>query len=187
MKKLDYSMVVTKCRNLADRIEKDGIPTIIVVIRTGGDEVARLLAGMLKCEIVEIHIARPDRTAIYHRLAKVSRLWAMLVYEFLFLIDRPYMRQSPQLPLHADVLLVDDAIQSGKTICLARAWAKKFSPERVRVATITDMRWRRGGDYSECRSLVSFPWSKNNTERRDELVGIYAPRKDRGTNWRPIL
>ncbi len=169
MKRLDHLKVAAVCRHLAGRIEKDGVPTIIVSIRTGGEEIGRLLSGMLGCEVVEMYIARPDRTGVYRKIARVSRILAKIVYELLFLVDRPRMREMPEIPLNADVLLVDDAIQSGKTICLARRWARRFSPKRIRVATITDMRWRNVSEYHRYRSLVSFPWSKNYQERKERV------------------
>lgn len=164
MKRLDQKTVEYICRNLAERIRNDGAPSIIVSIRTGGDEIGRLLSEALDRSIVKIHIARPDRTDVYRRIARMNRLLAKVVYEALFLIDRPRMYDYPGISEGADVLIVDDAIHSGKTLRIARRWVDHFSPRRVRVATVADMRWWGRAEYSEYRSLVSFPWSKNRNE-----------------------
>lgn len=170
MKRLDRLKVAAACRYLSEQIKKDGIPTIIVSIRTGGEEIGRLLSGELGCDVIEVYIARPDRTGIYKRIARVNKILAKFVYELLFLIDRPRMHEMAEIPNGADVLLVDDAIQSGKTIRLARRWVRRSDPRRVRVAAITDMRWRNASEYHRYRSLISFPWSKNYKDKRG-----YAP------------
>jgi hypoxanthine phosphoribosyltransferase len=172
MRRLDRSKVAVACRRLTEQIEKDGAPSVIVSIRTGGEEIGQLLAGMLGCKVVEVHIARPDRTRIYKRIARVSKMLATIVYEFLFLIDRPCMIEMSQIPQGADVLIVDDAIQSGKTIRLARRWVKGFSPRRMRVAAITDMRWWNVSEYHIYRSLVSFPWSRNYRDKKEKVSGV---------------
>lgn len=161
MRRLDQVAVERICRSLADEIKKDGTPSVIVSIQTGGDEIGRLLSEMLGRTVVAIHIARPDRTDVYQRVARKSKLLAKIVYELLFLLDRPQMHVCPEISHGADVLIVDDAVQSGRTLRLARQWVERSSPRRVRVATVTDMRWWHRAEYAQYRSLVSFPWSKN--------------------------
>lgn len=161
MRRLDQAAVERICRSLASQIKKDGNPSVIVSIRTGGDEIGRLLSKMLGRTVVEIHIARPDRTEVYQQIARKSKLLAKVVYELLFLIDRPQMHACPEISRGADVLIVDDAIQSGKTLRLAKQWVEQSSPRQVRVAAVTDMRWWHRAEYVQYRSPVSFPWSKN--------------------------
>ena len=177
------------CRDLAERT-RDFRPDLVVGIATGGEVVARVMLPFLHEEVgmVSIRLQRPATEV--KQVLRVDRLlkraprrlvdllrWVEVEYrELAYRLSRRASGPSVTSPrdqvaldlLHPvgevrRVLVVDDTVDSGRTLRLAQELVRAVNPlAEVRTAVLTST-WRRPpvvADYCLFqRTLLRLPWS----------------------------
>lgn len=171
MRTLSHNQTREDILELWHKASQDYQPDAIVAILYGGEVVGETVYEASKIPLYKIIIKRPNRQKIYQRLARWSKFLAWFVYELLFLLDDPYVVEPISLPANKKLLVVDDAIHTGKTLRACRLALKRFRPKEVKVLTITDISGKHLADYSLYTETISFPWSlnreSNQTAQRD--------------------
>lgn len=186
---LTPSLLSSASRQLAKRVINTGFhPQVVIGVLTGGAEVARLMLPDLPAEALycEVRVSRPSTTrkqqSFSHRLLRclpigicnVLRIVESCITEFckshssltrIGVISLPEQVES-RLALPCQVLIVDDAIDSGATIQMVRQQLLSRFPHldlRVSVITVTTPAPLCDAEYSlyHNRTLCRFPWSND--------------------------
>lgn len=179
------------CKELSNMIKKDYCPDLIIGVLTGGGFIGRQVYDYLKkqssIEYTEIKIQRSGTQKKSRSVVK--KLMKMLPY---FILDRLRIIESDILEYKAkknnpkregsislnedvvsllrdgnkNVLLVDDAIDTGATLKLLKDYLITNYPKidvRVAVITVTMREPMIKADYCiyNNRTLVRFPWSND--------------------------
>lgn len=164
-------------KQLFDQVEATGFrPDCILYLETG----ARLLAveacrhfgvgavplriqrrsGKTKGRMVSVLIKLPTWIKDLLRQLEAQLLWRQLGEERDF-------GDSPDVTLEGcRVLILDDAVDTGTSVRMAREWALGRGAKEVRVGAITATTSRAEGkvDYTLFRQMCRFPWSSDSRE-----------------------
>lgn len=178
------------CQQLSLQVKSSGfVPTLIIGIQTGGAEVARLLKrNFIEAEYCEVHISRPDTKqkgkSVTHRLLQLLplgicnalRIAESRMREWLSRGKQPVRIGQITLPQEAEnklqqskspkILIVDDAIDTGATIRMAKEQLQlRYAGNEVKVAVITVTTSAPMCEADYClyhnRTLCRFPWSND--------------------------
>lgn len=186
---LNPALLAKACSQLSLRVKAESIdPSLIIGIREGGAEVARLMRNDFpEAAYCEVRLSRPSSqqksqglTQCLLRsmpvwLCNVLRIVESRVNEWRSKGKEPVRIGEIRLPddvatrlaelgKQSTVLLVDDAIDTGATILQARSQLfEKFPEITLRVAVITVTTQHPLCDADFClyhnRTLCRFPWS----------------------------
>jgi len=141
---------------------KEYTPDIVVCINRGGVLPGVEVARELQVPCSSLTVQRPFNTVeIYKRMPKFIAEWYQV---FLSLTMMPEVVPG----IHASVmgkklLMVDDAVHTGKTFRVATEYVSFLAPREVRTATLTYVR-RQHADFALKKGRYQFPWSRNSPE-----------------------
>lgn len=166
---LTFERIDRLCSTLAAAVEGFE-PEFLVSIDTGGRYVGERLAQALRLPHYRLFIRRD-----VYDFAWVERLPGImqaLVRAVLFHLTRPVLiRGLPEEVLGAmrgrRVLLVDDAIASGRTMAIGKEMLEAADAE-VRTAVLCTVR-RKTADYSLIRGMHFYPWSRTSPYYQEYL------------------
>ena len=188
---LNPALLAKACSQLSLRVKAESIdPSLIIGIREGGAEVARLMRNDFpEAAYCEVRLSRPSsqqksqgQTQRLLRsmpvwLCNVLRIVESRVNEWRSKGKEPVRIGEIRLPddvttrlaefgKQSTVLLVDDAIDTGATILQARSQLLEMFPEitlRVAVITVTTQHPLCDADFClyHNRTLCRFPWSND--------------------------
>lgn len=188
---LNPALLAKACSQLSLRVKAESIdPSLIIGIREGGAEVARLMRNDFpEAAYCEVRLSRPSsqqksqgQTQRLLRsmpvwLCNVLRIVESRVNEWRSKGKEPVRIGEIRLPddvatrlaefgKQSTVLLVDDAIDTGATILQARSQLLEKFPEitlRVAVITVTTQHPLCDADFClyHNRTLCRFPWSND--------------------------
>lgn len=184
------------CLLLSQKIDKEYNPDLVIGVLTGGGyvgrEIFKTLSGMPGRKYAEIKIQRPDTKQKENGLLKL-----VLKYSPTFLLNWLRMLESVVLEKKArkhnpkrsgtiaipndidsflkenpkNILLVDDAIDSGATLNLLKEYLEShYDNVAIKIAVITVTTPHPIIDADFClyhdRVLVRFPWSNDVKKKR---------------------
>ena len=185
------------CRDLLERAARDGLPDIVVGIRSGGMHVAQAMAACLpvSTKVLGITCRRPG-TAAKQRMplfTKVLRRLPPLVTDRLRVIEHHMQRRRPRrvaavrldqvelmgiaaaMACHpaGRLLVVDDAVDSGATLACVLAGLAQIAPPELDITsaaiTVTMPDPVVLPDHALHRfALCRFPWSFDARETMDQ-------------------
>ena len=193
------------CLLLSQKIDKEYNPDLVIGVLTGGGyvgrEIFKTLSGMPDRKYAEIKIQRPDTKQKENGLLKL-----VLKYSPTFLLNWLRMLESVVLEKKArkhnpkrsgtivipsdinsflkespkNILLVDDAIDSGATLNLLKEYLElHYNNAAIKIAVITVTTPHPIIDADFClyhdRVLVRFPWSNDIKKRNDAKSGSHRP------------
>ena len=188
---LNPALLAKACSQLSLRVKSESIdPSVIIGIREGGAEVARLIRNDFpETAYCEVRLSRPGTQQKSQRLTQrllrsmpvwlcnVLRIVESRINEWRSKGKEPVRIGEIRLPddvtirltelgKQATVLLVDDAIDTGATILQARRQLlEQFPGLTLRVAVITVTTQHPLCDADFClyhnRTLCRFPWSND--------------------------
>jgi hypoxanthine phosphoribosyltransferase len=180
-------------RQLAQQVSASGFePDCVVYLETGGRLLAAELCGQLGVGAVALQTSRRGGSVKRRLRPLATRLPGELTdlmrrAESRWLSGwlRPSAVELAEWSVRLDgarVLIVDDAVDTGASVGIARTWALSRgaieSAIRVAVITVTSERVRSVVDYHIHQGLCRFPWSSDSDERTRYLeltAGISAP------------
>lgn len=142
-------------------LSKDYQPDHIIAISHGGDYVGDLFLRLSSLPLTKILIQRPDRRPLYRKLSKINKHFAWLVYELLFLIDKPKVIEKIDIPQSKNILIVDDGIHTGKTIQVCINFLNRFHPKSIYIFSLMDISKNKLSNYTYYNEKITFPWSEN--------------------------
>jgi len=155
--------------NIADKIRKDGFhPDILVGVSRGGLPPARVMSDLLgNPELASV------RVEFYVGISEVE--------------NEPVLTQPVSMPVNdRTVLLLDDVVDTGKSLQLVKEHITSLGAKEVKTAAIYYKPWSiMMPDYYErkTRKWVVFPWERKETVRclvrncRKEGIPIENARK----------
>lgn len=179
------------CKRLCEEIQKDYSPDVVIGVLTGGGHVGREISQHLvtfsNYQYVEIKVQRKDtkkkEKGVYHKVLQILpyfllnwlRMAEMLYEDVKAKKSNPKREGTIELPANVDaylkedrhqILLVDDAIDTGATLKLIKDWLTENYPlasVRIAVVTVTSNHPLIDADYClyHDRTLVRFPWSND--------------------------
>lgn len=186
------------CRLLAQKISRDYNPDLVIGVLTGGGyvgkEVFKSLPHAEKRLYVETRIqrtgTRTKERSVIRRILKYSPVFLLDWMRMLesVVLERKAKRKNPKregvisLPRDVDsllkselrnVLLVDDAIDSGATLHLLKNYLERRYAKivvKIAVVTVTTPNPIVDADYFlfHDRVLVRFPWSNDVKMKKNE-------------------
>jgi len=139
MKTISEKEVQDAVEHSWNELSKHYSPDEILAISKGGDTVGNIVASLSSLPVTKILIQRPDRKPLYRKLVRVNKNIAWLVYELMFLYDKPKIVQNINIPMNKNILIVDDGIHTGKTIHTCVKFLEKFKPKSVYVFSLMDI------------------------------------------------
>ncbi len=150
VKLVTWDEIVEWARGLARRIREDGYkPTVIIAVARGGYVPARLL-----CDFLDVENLLSIQSQHWTEAAKASE---KAVLKFPYRVDLRGHR----------ALLVDDIVDTGETLMLARDFVKKeWQPDELRVAALQWIspvaKFKPDYYYIEVKEWVWFqyPWTR---------------------------
>lgn len=132
---------------------------IILSIQNGGDFIGETISEITNKPLLKILIQRNDRKGIYKKIEKYNKFLAHIIYELFFIFDKPKVLSILNLPKNTKVLIVDDAIHTGKTIKVLENYLKKFNFENMDYFFFTKIgKHKYNSVFNE---KIIFPWSEN--------------------------
>ncbi|MDR2407610.1 MAG: hypothetical protein LBE13_05825 [Bacteroidales bacterium] len=178
----------TACKDLTNKIKNSFIPDIIVSIPTGGRDVGKMILkeldnkDILYAEIkVQRNTTKIKEIKIIHyvikNIPKFLANWIRILEIEIMLIKLKFKKTirtgTVELDENIDaflkqgyknILVVDDAIDSGSTVEFICSYIKKNYPTniiKIAVITVTTNKPLVDADYFlyHNRTLVRFPWS----------------------------
>ena len=193
------------CLLLSQKIDKEYNPDLVIGVLTGGGyvgrEIFKTLSGMSGRKYAEIKIQRLSTKQKENGLLKL-----VLKYSPTFLLNWLRMLESVVLEKKArkhnpkrsgtivipsdinsflkespkNILLVDDAIDSGATLNLLKEYLElHYNNAAIKIAVITVTTPHPIIDADFClyhdRVLVRFPWSNDIKKRNDAKSGSHRP------------
>lgn len=189
MRDVDQGCLDDLCQDLVERT-RDFCPDLVIGIATGGEVVARAMLPFFDDEpaILAIRLQRPGTQVkrlvradlllgrLPRRVVDVMRWFEVEYRELAFRVTRrataPSIR-SPRDQVVLDllapaqdarrILVVDDTVDSGRTLGLAVDLVRSVSPDAVVRTAVLTSTWRRPPlvpDYLLfARTLLRLPWS----------------------------
>ena len=188
---LNPALLAKACSQLSLRVKSESIdPSVIIGIREGGAEVARLIRNDFpEAAYCEVRLSRPGTPqksqGLTQRLLRSMPVWLCNVLRIVesrinewrskgkepvrigeIRLPNDVTIRLTELGKQATVLLVDDAIDTGATILQARRQLlEQFPGLTLRVAVITVTTQHPLCDADFClyhnRTLCRFPWSND--------------------------
>ena len=188
---LNPALLAKACSQLSLRVKSESIdPSVIIGIREGGAEVARLIRNDFpEAAYCEVRLSRPGTQqksqGLTQRLLRSMPVWLCNVLRIVesrinewrskgkepvrigeIRLPNDVTIRLTELGKQATVLLVDDAIDTGATILQARRQLlEQFPGLTLRVAVITVTTQHPLCDADFClyhnRTLCRFPWSND--------------------------
>ena len=169
------SAFAESCRLLAQKISKDYNPDLVIGVLTGGGYVGKEVFSSLPHTKKRLYIeTRIQRTNTKTKEKSIIR--QIFKYSPIFLLDWMRMLEAViSFPQDVDsllkselknVLLIDDAIDSGATLHLLKEYLEKHYANivvKIAVITVTTPNPIVDADYFlfHDRVLVRFPWSND--------------------------
>lgn len=148
-KKISWSKIERMCKKLAEKI-KDYNPDWLIGISRGGLIPVRLLSDYLNISNVAI-----IRIEFYKTINQTS--------------DFPQITQPLQVDVKdKKILVVDDVVDTGMSIAVAKEHIKRAGAKEVRVASLHyKPKSNLKPDYfiEETESWIVYPWEKEETKR----------------------
>lgn len=140
-----FSDTLRLCRQIK---ESEYLPNVIVVIARGGWVIGRVVSDVLKVsDVASLGVK------FYEDVNKRSK--------------RPIITQPLNVDVtDKDVLLLDEVVDTGKTLSLARAHVKAMNPRQVKTATLYKKPWSLvKPDYyvREVDKWIIFPYELRET------------------------
>ncbi len=148
---IDYGWFGDCVITLYEKIQRGGVPHTIIGIANGGLNISKPLANWLQCKHIEISIHFYDGDKI---------------------ANKPYYANIPEFPLDVtNILLVDDILDSGKTIKYFMDTTKLVQGVNFKIATL---HWNPDGelglkpdyyvDNKRKNTWIVYPWEKEFVE-----------------------
>ncbi len=139
--RLDWNDVMSMCRELAERVQREYDPDIIIGIAKAGVIPGAILASMLRKDFFPMRLSRRQKDRV------VREKPAILV----------------PMPEEVDgklVLIVDEIAATGETMRLAVGEARKKGAKKVKTATlyVHAESWRPNWYALETDDLIIQPW-----------------------------
>ena len=174
------SAFAESCRLLAQKISKDYNPDLVIGVLTGGGYVGKEVFSSLphtkKRLYIETRIQRTNtktkEKSIIRQIFKYSPIFLLDWMRMLeaVILEQKAKRKNPKregvISFPQDVLLIDDAIDSGATLHLLKEYLEKHYANivvKIAVITVTTPNPIVDADYFlfHDRVLVRFPWSND--------------------------
>lgn len=153
--------VNNQCFDLVQKIKSSNYhPDIIVGISDGGIMPAKQIGELLSVPVEILNVSRPSFVSLFKRMAHLNKLMATLIYEIMFLLSSPKIRESLKIPEGKNILLVDDMAHTGKTIRVSVKYINKKFPKSIKTAVISNKN-NSQVDYFVNNLEIIFPWSKD--------------------------
>lgn len=149
------------CLVISEQIKDSNYrPDIIVGISDGGTIPAQVVGGFLSIPVILVKVSRPSYIELFKKIENFNRLLATVIYEIMFLLSSPKIKESFELPDGKNVLLVDDMSHTGKTLKVTIEHLNKSLPKSIKTAVISN-KSNLQVDYFMNSLKIIFPWSKN--------------------------
>ncbi len=188
---LSPELLANACQLLSRHVKAAGcVPSLIIGIQRGGAEVARLMKkNFEESDYCEIRLSRPDTKqkgeGMTHSILQNLPLWLCNILRIAesrinewrskgkepvrvgeIRLPEEISAQLSDLGTSATVLLVDDAIDTGATLKMARKQLLEKFPKiniKVAVITVTTRHPVCDADFYlyHNRTLCRFPWSND--------------------------
>lgn len=166
---LSFAEIDAHCATLSE-MARDFAPEHIVSIRSGGWYIGKKVAENLGCPHLQITIRREVGSDF--DAAPKWRLIARLLLEDLRRIAMDPMvlsglsEQEDATIKGKKVLVIDDAVDTGKTLIVARRYFSdsQRKPGKLKTLTLVNMRGVQGIDYSLLKGMHCYPWSRISSE-----------------------
>ncbi len=175
---LDKERFTDACSDLASEVDASGFrPSLIIGIRSGGEYVAREMAGKWPGAVLEfVSMQRPSTSGKkkYEKLLSTLPLWILdlirIAESWLLSLRKPRgMEKVCLLPTleyvgKRNVLVVDDAVDSGATMLAVVDAIRSHGGDidlRTAAITVTTRAPEIEPDFAlfRNRTLIRFPWS----------------------------
>lgn len=158
-----YSLddVRADCLKIAEHIKSSNYcPDLIIGVSDGGIAPARFVGEFLSVPVEILNISRPSFVGLFRKVENFNRFLATIMYETMFMLSSPKIREEIEIPLFKNILLVDDMAHTGKTIKVSTKYLNKSLPKSIKTAVISN-KSNLDIDYSVNSLKIIFPWSKN--------------------------
>ena len=140
MNKIDLKEAIHLSHQLATIIERDFIPDVIVTIKNGGVLPGIEISEKLGKPLLEIDIRRIiDDTfeKLYSDASEDTRKIISKDFNEAWFATDPKIVKTDRLDLKdKNILLVDDAVHTGKTLNVAKSYISTFKPSLEKTATL---------------------------------------------------
>ena len=165
-KKISQQEVIIYCNNLAEIIQQNYQPDIVIAIDTGGSFPGKLIAKALKVPIIHVTIHRNINIGRMYNLDPIPIRWIISFYHhFLFHTKKPIVVTKIDTNISGkNILIVDDVLHTGATIDVATKYLRNVSVSQIKTASLSYVS-KRKPDFSVLPvGNYSFPWSKDFTD-----------------------
>lgn len=162
---VDYESSLKQSFILAQKVKSLFVPDVIVTVPEGGLLVATEIASFFSVPVKKIIIKRNLNLSFFYSffspqvhflIRTIHRLLFKLVYpKYISLDSFDYSNKN--------ILIVDDATETGKTLFLAKKILKKHSLNIVKTAVLSYVKGE-SPDFFLNNSVVMYPWSKDSKD-----------------------
>ncbi len=171
MKQITLKEVEIICDNLLKNIEK---PEVIIAIESGGWYIGNYLSQKMNVPLFSITIRRKINLSYFHNSSNgFMKILGKIFQYILFLLKKPVLQeelsnQQKVFIAGKNILIVDDAIQSGFTMNIAIKYLNTLYPKKIEILIINNV-----FGFYKCkffnRGITRFPWSKTSSEYKQYL------------------
>lgn len=168
-KRVSQQEVSVYCNELAQVIQKNYTPDLVVAIDTGGSVPGELIAHILSIPIVHLVVRRNITIARRYSGDPLPLRWIMSFYHhFLFQTVTPTIPVDIGIDVSGKkVLIVDDTMHTGATIDVVVNYLTQSGVLKIKIAALAYVSERKP-DFTVLPSgNYSFPWSKDYIEHED--------------------
>lgn len=157
------------CSNLHTQLNNKNIDCVVSV-ETGGWYIGEILSNILKVPHQTMTVRRlsDDEVAtVVSKFKYLPQVILILYLAFLQKLRNPTLRNgliNSELIQGKNVLLVDDVIDSGKTIKVAYDYLQSLDPGVVNIAVMAVVRYSSIACVSILKGYYCYPWSKISAE-----------------------
>ncbi len=162
MNKIDLKEAIHLSHQLANMVRRDFVPDVIITIKNGGVLPGVEISEKLDKPLLEIDIRRIIDDKFEKKYSKASEDVKKEIskdFNKAWFATEPKIVKTDRLDLKdKKVLLVDDAVHTGKTLNAAKAYISTFKPSLVKTATLFYAD-KYVPDYVLGRGEKQYPWS----------------------------
>jgi len=148
-------------------------PDVVVSIKTGGWYVGEIVSHALNLQNHSITICRENDKDPHGKCSDFKKI--------ISIIRRLFGKPSPLMVLkgldcegsllkNKKVLVVDDAVHSGKTLALAYEYLGSFEPSQLKSAVVGNVHSSNCVDYYIYDGVYCYPWSRISKQYKKFLL-----------------